>query len=131
MDYQLYISTPKNTPASAPKKTDLELTQGFLKSGWIYFPYGPAGTLHCQLWLADTQIAPANRGASYNLDDAVAPLKIDFLLGEPPFILTVRTWNTSTENDHALNLCVVLQEFPKSKFLSKGISPWGPEIPQP
>ena len=115
MDFQVYISTTLNTPASAPLATELELTRGALIGGWIYFPYGPAGVLHCQIWHADTQIAPANRGASYNLDDAVVPLSLNFPLDEPPFNLTIKTWNLSTQYDHALNLCVFLKEKPKGR----------------
>ncbi len=110
MDYQIYISTPMNTLLSAATKTPLELTRGILRGGWIYFPPGPAGKLHCQLWRADTQIAPANRGASFNLDDAVVPLHIDQPLLEPPFDVWVRTWNTSTQYSHALSVCLFLQE---------------------
>jgi hypothetical protein len=110
MDYQVYISTPMNTPLSASRQTPLELTRGIIRGGWIYFPPGPAGKLHCQVWRADTQIAPANRGASFNLDDAVLPLHIEQALFEPPFDVWIRTWNTSTEYAHALNICLFLQE---------------------
>ncbi len=99
-----------NTLAADSSQTLLELTRGIIRGGWIYFPPGPAGKLHCQIWRADTQIAPANRGASFNLDDAVIPLQLDQALLEPPFDVWVRTWNTSTLYDHALNVCLVLQE---------------------
>lgn len=110
MDYQVYISTPMNTLASASSHTLLELTRGIIRGGWIYFPPGPAGKLHCQIWRADTQLAPANRGASFNLDDAIVPLHLDQALLEPPFDVWIRTWNLSTTLDHALNVCLVLQE---------------------
>jgi hypothetical protein len=110
VDYQVYISTPMNTPLSAPVKTPLELTRGIIRGGWIYFPSGPAGKLHCQIWRADTQIAPANRGASFNLDNVLAPLHLDQALLEPPFEVYVRTWNTSSSSAYGLSLCLFLQE---------------------
>ena len=110
MDYQVYISTPKETPASVPLKTEIHLTQGKLFGGWVYFPYGPAGVLHLQLFRGDSQIAPTNQGASYNLDDAVIPLSLDIELEEPPYLLTAKTWNTSTTYDHALSLALFLKE---------------------
>ena len=121
MDYQVYISTPKETPESAALKTELHLTKGRVLGGWIYFPYGPAGVLHFQLFRGDEQIAPSNRGASYNLDDAVIPLSLDFELEEPPYLLFAKTWNTSTSYAHALNLALFLREPEKTK--PKGNSP--------
>lgn len=114
MDYIQYISTPKNTPESNPKETIIHLTRGRIVGGWVYFPYGPAGKLHLQIWRSETQIAPANRGESYCLDDAVVPLSIDIWLDEPPYILIAKTWNESTQYDHALSLAIFLQEIPQT-----------------
>lgn len=114
MDYQVYISTPKNTPESDPVKTVLRLTEGKVFGGWIYFPYGPAGVLHIRLFRGGGQIAPANQGASYNLDDAVVPLSLDIELDEPPYLLTAKTWNTSATYDHALSLALFLKEARKN-----------------
>lgn len=110
MDFAKYISTPKETPESAPLSTEIQLTKGRIFGGWVYFPYGPAGTLHLQIYKGSEQVAPANRGDSYNLDDAVIPLSLDFDLDGPPYVLTARTWNTSTTYDHALNLALFLKE---------------------
>jgi hypothetical protein len=115
MDFAKYISTPKETPEAAPIETDIQLTRGKIWGGFVYFPYGPAGVLHLQIYKGNEQIAPANRGDSYNLDDAVMPLSLDFDLDEPPFVLTARTWNTSTTYDHALNLALFLRETAKEK----------------
>ena len=110
MDYQVYISTPKETPEKNPLLTTIQLTKGRIFGGWVYFPYGPAGVLHLQIFRGNEQIAPVNRGNSFNLDDAVIPLSIEFDLDEPPFLLTAKTWNTSTTYDHALNLAIFLKE---------------------
>jgi hypothetical protein len=115
MDFAKYISTPKETPESAPIITEIKLTKGRVFGGWVYFPYGPAGVLHLQIYKGSEQIAPANRGDSYNLDDAVIPLSLDFELNEPPYELTARTWNTSTTYDHALNLALFLREAGREK----------------
>lgn len=110
MDYQVYISTPKETQENSPLETTIHLTKGKISGGWVYFPYGPAGVLHLQLFRGGEQIAPANRGKSYNLDDAVIPLSLELDLDEPPFIITAKTWNTSTTYDHSLNLALFLRE---------------------
>lgn len=120
MDFAKYISTPKETPETAPLNTEIKLTRGKIWGGFVYFPYGPAGVLHLQIYKGSEQIAPANRGDSYNLDDAVIPLSLDFDLDEPPYVLTVRTWNTSTTYDHALNIALFLKEANKEK--QKGIN---------
>lgn len=112
MDYSLYVLTPKNTAQSSPLVSTLKLSRGEIYGGWLYFPYGPAGTLHAQIWHRDIQLAPFNRGASYNLDDAVIRLSIRQFLHDPPYTIDLVTWNTSTNTDHALNFGIWLRPYP-------------------
>ena len=110
MNYAVEISTPMNTLQSAAVKTDLRLTEGFLRGGWIYFPAGPAGLLHCQIYHESVQIVPANRGGSLNLADVLAPVDLHLQLKYPPYLVTVLTWNLSTLYDHVLTVYLNLQE---------------------
>jgi hypothetical protein len=115
MNYAVEISTPMNTPQSLAVKTDLRLTEGFLRGGWIYFPPGPAGLLHVQLFREAIQIVPANRGGSLNLADVLAPIDLHLHLKYPPFLITVFTWNLSSLYDHVLTVYLNLQETMNSR----------------
>lgn len=108
MDYSLYISTPKNTPKAAPLTTTLRVTRGRLTGGFLYFPSGPAGTLHFLGRIASHQILPYNAGEDFRLDDCVVPFTLGIDLDEPPFYVDCVTWNDSTLYDHTLTVCFSL-----------------------
>jgi hypothetical protein len=108
MDIVQYISTPANTPETDPLITTVKLTWGRLTGGYLYFPYGPAGTLHFIARIGIHQIIPFNTGQNFRLDDAVMPLSLGFDLTEPPFEIQCETWNDSTDNDHALTLVLCI-----------------------
>lgn len=123
MDYIAHIITEHSTYTRAnPKRTVLKMSRGRVSGGWIYFPSGPAGTLHLLLLRASHQIAPVDREQSYALDDVIAPLSPAYDLDQPPYQLTAVTWNTSTEHNHALTISLTLDPFfgrpPKRPFLS-------------
>lgn len=123
MDYLTTITTEHSTfTRSAPKRTVLELTRGRLSGGWIYFPSGPAGLLHAIILRASHQLAPVDREQSYRLDDVIANLSIGYDLEQPPFQVTVATWNDSIIYDHTLTVSLTLDPFfgkpPKRTFLS-------------
>jgi len=109
MDIVQYISTPKDTPESAPLVTTIKLTKGRLTGGSIYFPSGPAGKLHFIARIGIHQIIPFNTGQSLRLDDCVFPLCLGFDLLEPPFDLDCETWNESTVYAHVLTVSLHLE----------------------
>lgn len=113
MDFVKYIGTPKNTEASDPLVTTLKLTKGRLTGGFLYFPPGPAGTLHFLARIGVHQIIPFNSGEGYRLDDCIVPFHLNIELSSPPFFIDLVTWNTSTLYDHALTVGFFLQ--PKSQ----------------
>ncbi|MBA7681441.1 hypothetical protein ES703_89779 [subsurface metagenome] len=115
MDFLVYISTKKGTLESAPKITPLYLTKGLLAGGFIYFPSGPAGTLHFLARMGTHQIVPFNTGENYRLDDCVVPFHLAIDLGQPPFEIECITWNDSTQYAHALTVCFFLQPTGKYK----------------
>jgi len=104
VDFIQYINTPKNTTETNPLVTTIHLTRGRLKGGFVFFPSGPAGTLHFLARIGMHQIIPFNTGQDLRLDDCVAPLFLGIDLQEPPFIIECVTWNDSTEHDHALTV---------------------------
>lgn len=108
MDIVRYINTPKNTTESNPVLTPIKLTKGRLTGASLYFPSGPAGTLHFIARIGIHQIVPFNTGQNLRLDDCVLPLSLGFELVEPPYELVCQTWNDSTLYDHALTLVLYL-----------------------
>jgi len=104
VDFTKYISTPKNTAETDAKITNIKLTRGRLVGGFLFFPSGPAGTLHFLARIGPQQLIPFNAGESYNLDDCVIPFHLEIDLSTPPYEINVVTWNTSTLYDHSLTV---------------------------
>ncbi|KKN08759.1 hypothetical protein LCGC14_1053520 [marine sediment metagenome] len=117
MDFSAHISTPKNTTAAEPKVTVIHLTKGRLTGGFLFFPPGPAGTLHIIARISNHQILPFTSGENYNLDDCVIPLSLGIDLLEPPFLIDLITWNDSNNHAHLLNICFFLRPSTKKRFL--------------
>ena len=116
MDFVKYISTPKETAEANPLVTKLKLTKGRLTGGFLYFPYGPAGTLHFMALIGIHQILPFNTGENFRLDDAVVHFSLGIDLAEPPFVIDLITWNDSTTFDHACTVCFFLDPHAKPRY---------------
>lgn len=116
MDFSKYIETPANTQEAAPLITRLKLTKGRLTGGFLYFPYGPAGTLHFLTRIGIHQILPFNTGENFRLDDAVVNFSLGINLTSPPYSLDLVTWNDSTTYAHALTVCFYLDPDPKYSY---------------
>lgn len=93
----------------------MALTRGRLCGGWVYFPSGPAGTLYLQVRRGLNQILPSNPDGAYNLDDIRVNFYLDVVLSQPPYEVSILTWNTSTSYDHTLTLALFLDPFLESK----------------
>lgn len=113
MDFTKYISTPAETTEADPLTTTIKLTRGRLVGGFVFFPSGPAGTLHFVARMGPQQLIPFNAGESYSLDDCVIPFHLKIDLSTPPYEINIVTWNTSTLYDHALTVGFYLT--PKSR----------------
>jgi len=101
MDFVKYISTAHSTyTEAAPLITKLKLTRGRLTGGQIYFPSGPAGTLHFLAKIGIHQILPFNTGENFRLDDAVMSFTLGINLSEQPFVIDLVTWNDSSQYAH-------------------------------
>ena len=116
MDFLTYISTPKTSKAANPKTTKLHLTKGRLVGGFLFYPSGPAGTLHFLARIGLHQILPFNEGQNYRLDDCVIPFSLGIDLAEPPFVVDLVTWNDSNSHAHALSVCFFLDPASGRKF---------------
>jgi hypothetical protein len=121
MDFVKYISTPKDTTEAAPLVTKLKLTRGRLTGGQIYFPSGPAGTLHFLAKIGTHQILPFNTGENFRLDDALMSFTLGIKLGEQPFIIDLVTWNDSTQYAHVCTVSFSLVPFHEDDFDLKSL----------
>lgn len=116
MDFVKYISTPVGRDVANPLITTLKLTRGRLTSGFLFFPSGPAGTLHFLARVGIHQIIPFNTGENFRLDDCVVPFTMGVDLLEPPYQIECVTWNDSTLYEHVLTVCFSLEPKLKKKY---------------
>ncbi len=121
MDFVQYISTPKNTAEASPLVTPIKLTRGRLTGGFVFFPSGPAGTLHFFARMGVHQIIPFNTDQNLRLDDCVVPVSLGIDLLEPPYVVDCVTWNDSTEYDHVLTISLSLDPKGKKKHDLKAL----------
>lgn len=124
MDFVQYISTPLSTEENDPLITTIKLTRGRLTGGALYFPSGPAGTLHFIAKIGVHQIIPFNTGQNLRLDDAVIPLSLGYDLLEPPYELDCLTWNDSTLYAHTLTLVIHLDPLATNKYDINELMDW-------
>jgi len=73
MDFVKYIDTVVGHDAADPLTTTIKLTRGRLTGGFLFFPSGPAGTLHFLARIGVHQLIPFNSGESYHMDDCMIP----------------------------------------------------------
>lgn len=121
MDFVQYISTPKETTESDPLITTIKLTRGRITGGSIFFPSGPAGTLHFLARIGIHQIVPFNTGQNLRLDDCVIPLSLGIDLLEPPYQIDCVTWNDSTLYAHVLTVVIHLDPNEEKKYDLKSL----------
>jgi len=115
VNYAVKIDTPHSTfTEGSPKPTQLQLTKGILTDGVIYFPKGPAGTLHLVVKRALQQLLPANKDKNYALNDCVIPFSLNYPLDQPPYTLEIFTWNDSTTQPHTLTFSINLEPWPET-----------------
>jgi len=116
VDFLKYISTPLGTTESAPLISRLKLTKGRLTGGFLYFPSGPAGTLHFLARIGIHQILPFNTGENFRLDDTLINFSIHIDLTEPPFVIDLVTWNDSISFAHVLSVCFFLDPASENRY---------------
>ncbi|MBE3144269.1 MAG: hypothetical protein IMZ61_10150 [Planctomycetes bacterium] len=115
MDYVKYIVTPVTNGRDNPLSTRLKMTKGRLISGFLFFPSGAEGTLHCRARIGLTQILPFNTDETIRLDDCVINFGLGINLIEPPYEVEILTFNESLLYSHALTIGFSL--IPKNKKL--------------
>jgi hypothetical protein len=124
--YVFEITTVKNTPATAKKKTILPLCRGTTYKLDILFPPGPCALLHLQVCDSLHQVWPTNTGADFVSDDETITFPDEFPLDQPPYELYAYTWNEDDTYDHKLWIRIGI----KAAEAVPVIPPVGEEIEQ-
>ena len=100
MLYVASITTLANTPASAPLSSTLHVTSGLIVDVEFFFPPGSAGLLYMQLLDSTYQMYPTTLGEALRGDNTLMKYPEMYMKTEPPYSLTVKTWNLDTVYDH-------------------------------
>lgn len=102
MDYGKWITTPANTPISAKQVTNFKVWRGVVHRVFIYFPAGQEGTCRVQVFHGGRQVWPSYDGQYYSGDGFPINFRESYNLHKEVNILTVKTWNVDTVNDHTI-----------------------------
>jgi len=103
---EIEISTPPNTSRDCSQLTTWNIGKGTVLRSMIMFPDGPEGKLHVQVYGRDRQLWPDCRGDYAGNKELVHCFPPWYSLSDPPYELTIRTWNTSEQHPHAIRLHV-------------------------
>jgi len=108
MEYEIEVTVPANTLASAPVTETLKLDKGILEEGWIYFPLGCVHMVLARAFHGQFQIAPMNRDGWLHGDGARVPLASKYDMTGAPFYLVIKACSPGTSNPHTITVHVGL-----------------------
>lgn len=119
MIYLANITTPKNTPLSALKKTTLDVTKGLVYRVEFCFPLGPSGLMGAAMFDGLFQLWPSSAGQFFISDNETIVFDDLYLKEAAPFEFQVYTYNLDDTYDHFLGVRVglVSDEVFKARFL--------------
>ena len=106
MIYSYDITTPANTPESAPIVTLCRLPRGRAANVDVLFPPGCAGLAHIQIYRGLHQLWPGNAGASIVGDGITVSWVEDYMMLDEPLTLVAFTWNIDDTYPHTITLRV-------------------------
>ena len=119
MIYGGVISTPANTAASSPLKTEYVVTEGIVYHLEVIFPPGSSGLLHVQVFDAQYQMFPTTIGESFVGDNLRLSFDVLYAKEDFPFLFTVVTWNLDDMYAHEVTVLFSMEtadEF-KARYL--------------
>lgn len=114
MIYELPLTIPKNTPASAPVSDTLPVHPGKVQQVSVYFPPGPSGLAHVMIFLWERQLWPANPDSDFIGDDLLITFPEDLDLVDPPFEFVIKGWNEDDTYPHTPIVRLQITPFGKS-----------------
>lgn len=104
MFYSFTITVPKNTPSSAKKETELNLSHGVITKVIFRPRPGHAALCHAQVFYRRHQIFPTNLDDDLHGDTFPVEWEEYFEMFEPPHILTVLSWNDDDTYAHTFDI---------------------------
>ncbi len=108
MIYGGTISTPANTAASAPLRTEVEVTSGLVYHLKVIFPPGPSGLLHVRILDGTYQVFPTTHGASFHGDNIMMEFDELYPKDTAPLLFVVETWNLDDTYAHEVDVLLSL-----------------------
>ena len=100
MLYVASVTTPANTPSSAPLSSTLYVTTGLVVDVEFYLPPGSSGLLYVQLLDSTYQMYPTTLGEALRGDSMTLKYPEMYMKSDPPYLFTVKTWNLDDTYDH-------------------------------
>jgi len=104
MFYEFRITTPANTPASAPLQTELQLDAGAITAVEVLFPSGCIGLVHLTISDELHQVWPVNADADISGDTFPIGWRDDFELTDTPYTLRADVWNLDDSYEHTVTI---------------------------
>ena len=104
MYYEFRLTTPANTPRSAPIETELQLDEGVVTGVEVLFPPGCVGLVHLQVRRETHQLFPANADADLVGDTFPIRWREELEVGERPYVWTAVAWNDDDSYPHTVTL---------------------------
>lgn len=117
MIYSKNISTPKDTAATALKRTNVVVTKGLVYKVEFYFPSGSAGLMGVAVFDGLYQIWPSTVGEFFVGEGQVISFDDMYLKENPPYSFQIFTYNT--DDTHAHMVAVRIGLVSKDVFLAR------------
>lgn len=102
MLYDVKVTAPANTPATAPVEELVRVTKGVVTQVQVQIPGGHMGLTGAQVWRGASQVWPSNPDGYFEGDRAFLEWEEDYLIEDEPLELRVLLWNTDTDNEHSV-----------------------------
>lgn len=102
MLYEVNVTSPANTPATAPTEVLARLQKGVVTAVSLQIPQGCMGLARAQVWRGASQLWPSTPGAYFKGDGAAIEWAEDYELDDEPLSLRLRVWNIDDTYAHTL-----------------------------
>jgi hypothetical protein len=108
--YAIEITVPQNTSAENPQERELKIVPGVIKQIDVTVPSGCIDLVRWQIWRGNSPVCPRN-GEGYLAGNGMHfSFPYHYEVNYPPYVLIIRTWNLSVNNDHTIFLGVSVGE---------------------
>jgi len=106
--FEYAVTTPANTPSTAPLETRLKITEGIVDRVEIEFPLGCCGLLHVRLFRGEDQLVPLNPDGDVASDGQVVRAELSYPVKGPPTDLLCRSWNEDDTYSHTVRIRITV-----------------------